>query len=93
MSDNVVVEYIGPSAKFVIDEIELVVGKAVTVSREIADRLAADARDHAFAFTEPDVKAPPLVKTTDMTATPTADYSPTASEVAAFKPGEPLAPE
>lgn len=92
MSD-VIAEYIGPSAKFVIDDIELVVGKAVTVSREIADRLAAVGREHAFAFTEPDVK--PLTKATTSTdSTPSTDsYSPAASQAAVFKTGEPLAPE
>jgi hypothetical protein len=80
-AETVLAEYIGPSAKFVIDDIEFVAGKAVKVSQEIADRLAAVGREHAFAFTKSDAKTEPLAKETTPPQTPTAttaDYSPTA---------------
>jgi hypothetical protein len=78
LSTDVFAEYVGPSAKFLIDDIEFVAGRTVKVSEDIAARLAEVGREHAFVFTKSDAKAEPPAKATTQTETPTADYSPTA---------------
>lgn len=98
---SILAEYIGPSAKFLIDDIELVAGKAVKVSEEIAARLAAVGRDHAFAFTKSDATVEPVTTTITptgqtiptTTATSTATYSPAAPQSGSLSKDDPPAPE